>query len=152
MPEQKSCPFCQVDVLRNRMLWQNRWVFVVLSNPNLMPGHLLVIPKRHAASFSELPILLRFYLFWVAMHFQKKVIRECSRFLGMPVGCDLAQHDRSFLTANGISVPDHLHFHVRPRTLNDELYQVSQIHETPLFKRPIPEGELVQYQTLLGGW
>lgn len=49
-----TCPFCKINPDRTKIVEEAEKAFVCLSNPRLMPGHLLVIPKRHAEHLSEL--------------------------------------------------------------------------------------------------
>jgi diadenosine tetraphosphate (Ap4A) HIT family hydrolase len=47
-------------------------------------------------------------------------------------GVDVRQNYRPFLAPSKLKV-DHVHFHVLPRTNEDELYQKSMKHEADLF-------------------
>ena len=76
------CGFCDIDEIKTRKLFDNRKVMVVLSNPRLVPGHLLVIPKRHVEKLSELSNEEKKELFETAIKFQKKIISKYSS------GCD----------------------------------------------------------------
>ncbi|MBW3019040.1 hypothetical protein KY329_02555, partial [Candidatus Woesearchaeota archaeon] len=48
-------------------------------------------------------------------------------------GCDIRQNFRPFLKDSDIKV-SHLHFHLLPRTFEDEYYKVCQVHENELWK------------------
>ncbi|TSC82307.1 MAG: histidine triad (HIT) protein [Parcubacteria group bacterium Gr01-1014_20] len=123
-----TCPFCEVLVSKKeRVLVEKLHVFVMLSDPRLMPGHLLVIPKRHVEKLSELLEAERKELFDVVIEAEEKILREVAS------GCDIGQHFRPFIYQNKLKV-NHLHVHLRPRELKDELYEKSQIYEKDVFK------------------
>ena len=116
-------------------------VYVALSNPRLVPGHLLIIPKRHVERLSLLTTLERKGLFETAIELQEKILNKISS------GCDLTQHCRPFQPQNNLKI-NHIHIHLRPREFKDELYQKSQIFETDMFKE-LPEDEAATFSKLL---
>jgi len=50
----ENCPFCSIDLERTRILDETKNTYVLISNPVLVPHHLLVIPKKHVSKLSEL--------------------------------------------------------------------------------------------------
>jgi len=122
-----DCPFCNIEKEKSRIIKTGNSVFVVLSNPRLMPGHLLVVPKRHVEKLSELKEGEKKELLETVLEFQEKILSNLTS------GCDIRQNCRPFLKQSRVKV-NHLHFHLQPREFKDELYRVSQIHETDLFK------------------
>lgn len=142
--EQKPCPFCNIGQEKNRILKEGRHVIVILSNPRLMPGHTLVIPRRHVSTLGQLKPAERKELFDTAIAFQEKLIQV----MGKGSGCDWSQHDRPFMPTTQLTIPGHLHIHLRPRKWKDRFYRKVSIHETPLFKRP-RRIERERYQKLL---
>lgn len=121
-----------------------RYVYVMPSNPMLVPHHLLVIPKRHV----ELP----WNLTWeerseISNTIINSQIRIVENHQG--AGCDVRQHCRPFLPQSDYKV-DHLHWHILPRLFGDELYQRVQIHEKALFDERMlsPEQMLEEMRTL----
>lgn len=147
MPEQ-NCPFCGIDEERNRILEVCNRVVVILSNPWLIEGHTLVIPKRHAVSLSALTPDERNELFGTAIYFQEKIKRIFSGLWGKPAGCDFLQHDRPFMPTTKISVPGHVHIHLLPRSWEDDYYQKVQKYETSVFQELGLE-EREKFQNLL---
>jgi histidine triad (HIT) family protein len=122
-----NCPFCKIITENSeRIIRQTERVFVVLSNPKLMRGHLLVIPKRHVEKLSELDKEERVELFEEIINIENKIIEKIAS------GCDITQHYRPFIQQNNLKV-DHVHFHLKPREFEDELYKKVQIHEKELF-------------------
>jgi diadenosine tetraphosphate (Ap4A) HIT family hydrolase len=128
------CPFCKINELRNRIIKEKKYVFVTLSNPRLMSGHLLVIPKRHVEKLSELSEEERKELFDTAIEFQDKITSSIS------AGCDLSQHFRPFLPESDLKV-DHTHIHLKPRNFEDEVFHKCNRFEVEMFK-PLADGEV----------
>ncbi len=121
-----NCPFCNI-YKKNIVLEQGKNVFVIFSNPRLMPGHLLVIPKRHVEKISELNSEEQQELLDTVVKFQEKILDKIA------VGCDIKQNYRPFQKKGGLSI-NHLHIHLLPRKLFDELYEKCQKFETNIFK------------------
>lgn len=123
-----GCVFCEI-VEGNKpreIVSETKNFVVILSNPSLMKGHTLVIPKRHVEKLSELKDDEKRELIEEIIKIEEKLLEKFS-------GCDIKQNYRPFLEESGLKV-SHLHFHVQPRELNDELYKNSQIYEKDLFK------------------
>ena len=123
-----TCPFCTINQERNPVIKEKDFVIVIPSNPRLVPGHLLIIPKRHVERLSELNTKERKELFETTVEFQEKIIKTLS------TGCDIRQNYRPFLKEDDIKV-NHLHIHLLPRKFEDELYEKCQIFEIDIFKK-----------------
>ncbi|MFZ1988011.1 MAG: HIT family protein [Minisyncoccia bacterium] len=137
-----ECRFCDIDTTGKQRVYEVRErVVVIFSNPRFMPGHLLVIPKRHVTHLSELSGEERKELFDTAIELQSRILEKAAS------GCDLKQHDRSFLPESDLKV-NHVHLHLQPREPEDELYTEGQIHERKLFK-PLLDEEVEKYKKLL---
>ncbi|PIZ88519.1 MAG: hypothetical protein COX90_04175 [Candidatus Nealsonbacteria bacterium CG_4_10_14_0_2_um_filter_38_17] len=65
-----DCPFCNINKEKTRIIKEGKNVFVVFSNPRLVKGHLLVIPKRHVVKISELNAKEKKELFDTVIEFQ----------------------------------------------------------------------------------
>lgn len=137
-----NCPFCSMDGEKTRVIEERDGILVVLSNPRLLPGHTLVIPKRHVEKIWELNPEERKELFDTAIEYQKKIIERHAK------GCDIRQNYRPFLSQSDIKV-DHIHIHLLPRENEDELYQKSMQFEHDMWARPSPQ-ELEKFVKLLG--
>jgi len=114
---------------------------VTLSDPRLMAGHLLVIPKRHVEKLQELNSDELKEVFDTTLEYQSKIIENVAP------GCDIRQHYRPFLSENDTKV-DHAHIHLHPRKFEDELYTESQQHESKLYKK-LPDKEVESVLNLL---
>lgn len=130
-----DCPFCQIAAGNDPrgILKQGKYTIVVLSNPRLIPGHTLVIPKRHVFRLSELMEEERKELMDTVIYFQEKILSTFAK------GCDITQHYRPFIK-DGWTKVSHLHLHLRPRELEDELYQKVQQFEKQMWQA-LPEEE-----------
>ena len=120
-----DCPFCNIE--KNRILTERKFTRVIFSNPRLMPGHLLVIPKRHVEKLSELSKEEQQELFKTTIEFQEKILAKIAS------GCDIRINYRPFQKQDDLKV-NHLHIHLQPRELFDELYQKCQIFERDVFE------------------
>ena len=136
-----ACPFCEyVLSKKEKMIQEGKNVFVILSDPRLMPGHLLVIPKRHVVKLSELNFEERKEFFDTIIEFQEKVVEKFS------TGCDLRQNYRPFLKEGKLKV-DHVHMHLLPREFEDEYYEKCQFSEKDIFK-DLSDGERKKFSKL----
>jgi 8-oxo-dGTP diphosphatase len=135
-----ACPFCSPDV-NKRLVAERKSVNVILSDPRLMPGHLLVVPKRHVERLAELHDDERDELFRTVIEFQERILKDVA------AGCDIRQHYRPFQEQDRLKV-NHLHIHLQPRELYDELYEKCQISEKRIFK-DLPTEELDRMRKLL---
>ncbi|QQS19977.1 HIT family protein [Candidatus Saccharibacteria bacterium] len=119
-----QCPFCNAH---ERVITENTYAYVLLSNPRKVPGHALVIPKRHVEEPWELMAEERRDIFELLDWVSQKLI---SAKLGD--GVDVRQNYRPFMQKGKLSVR-HIHYHAVPRTQNDYIYQVSETYDSQLF-------------------
>jgi histidine triad (HIT) family protein len=121
-----ECPFCTILTEKNSRLFKEyKYSFLVFSDPRLVPGHLLVIPKRHVEKLSELPEEEKTELFKLVEEYQEKILTTIAS------GCDIRSNYRPFMKQGRLKV-NHLHFHLQPRENEDLLFQGSQRFETDL--------------------
>jgi len=119
----EECPFCSAD---ERIIKENDLAFVVLSNPRKIPGHFLVIPKRHVEKPWELKEKEVKAIFDLVLFTQKKVTEK------LAAGCDVRQNYRPFLKQGKTKI-DHIHYHVLPRDFEDDLYTKVEHREAEMF-------------------
>lgn len=122
----EKCPFCEIKDT-NRILDETDKTLTILSNPALVKGHCLVIPKRHVEKLSELSEEEKEELFSQVIKIQEILLKKFG-------GCDIRQNYRPFRKQNNLKV-DHLHIHLQPRELFDELYKKCQIYEKEIFRK-----------------
>lgn len=119
-----NCPFCNPA---QRVLRENDLASVILSNPRKVPGHFLVIPKRHVEKPWELTKDEIVAVFDLICLIQRKISEKLAE------GCDVRQNYRPFLRQSRLKV-DHIHYHVIPRDFEDAIYSKVEKHETDLFE------------------
>ena len=135
-----ECVFCNFE--EEKILRQSENTITILSNPYLVMGHSLVMPRIHFERLNELSFDLRHELIDEAMLTQDLLIKK----LGAP-GCDLRQNYRPFLHPSRLKV-NHLHFHVLPRWPEDNLYKKSMKYEKGIFTDLNDELALLLMETL----
>ncbi len=123
MPRPQGCPFCD---LGTRVIKENEHANLFLSNPRKVEGHTLVTPKRHIETPWELRDEELVAIFGLIRFAQERLAQMYGG------GSDVRQHYRPHQKQGRIKV-DHIHYHVIPRTLDDELYQKAEVHEVALF-------------------
>jgi histidine triad (HIT) family protein len=129
-----DCPFCQPD---ERVLKSNEHAQILLSNPHKVPGHILVVPKRHIEKPWDLTAEELQAIFDLIFFVEQRIIGKLGD------GVDIRQNYRPFMEQSELKV-DHVHFHVIPRSLHDYIYKVSEQYETELFAELDPvEAEAV---------
>ena len=107
-----DCPFCKINSEKTRILKDKRFVRVIFSNPRLMSGHLLIVPKRHVEKLSELNEEEQKELFETIIEFQEKILSKIAS------GYDIRINYRPFQKQDNLKV-NHLHVHLHPRKLFD---------------------------------
>ena len=135
----EDCPFCN---LKDRLIRENEHVFVLLSNPRKVPGHVLVIPKRHVEEPWELTAEERRDIFALTDDVTKRLVAA-----KLGDGVDMRQNYRPFMQQGKLSVR-HIHFHLIPRMQDDYIYQISEKYDTELFAN-IDESEAKEVTKLL---
>ena len=135
-----SCAFCTKDI-NDRKIEEGKYAFVILSNPRLVEGHLLIIPKRHVQIFSDLTKeeVLKINMFLAK--YQDKVLKHLSR------GTEIRQNFRPFKKDSHTHV-NHFHYHILPREDDDELTKKVDIHRKPFYKE-LEEKERTKITKLL---
>lgn len=113
MSETADCAFCEIVAGRSAasVPFEDTLVLCVMDVHPVNPGHLLVIPKRHATSLDELSEETGAQLFRIGMRMQRAI-----RASGLP--CE----GINFLLADGESAGQdvfHVHLHVVPRLAQD---------------------------------
>lgn len=123
MAAAKECPFCD---LGERIVKENELAQIILSDPHKVPGHFLVMPKRHIEQPWELTHDELTSIFDLIFFIEKKILGKLGD------GCDIRQNYRPFIRQDELKV-DHVLFHVLPRSKDDYLYKVSEQYESDLF-------------------
>ncbi len=107
-----ECLFCGLIEKKANLLFEDEQIFVMLSPQPFAPGHVMVLPKKHAPILDAVPDLTVGSLFKVA----NKV--------GVAVFEALGSHGTNILVQNGAPAGqkhNHAAIHVIPRMENDGL-------------------------------
>lgn len=118
-----DCPFCDA---KDRVLRENEYAQVILSNPRKVPGHFLVMPKRHVEKPWELTPEELQAIFELIFFVEQRVLGNLGD------GVDIRQNYRPFKRQDALK-KNHVLFHVIPRSADDYLYTVSEKFEKDLF-------------------
>jgi ATP adenylyltransferase len=110
-------------------------VFILLNRYPYSPGHLLIAPRAHVASFPALPSTLRDHLFALVQR-GAAALEGVYEPSGLNIGLNLGQ-------VAGAGLPDHLHVHVVPRWAGDTNF-MTVVGET----RVLPEALDQTYEKL----
>jgi len=103
-----DCPFCPVP--HDRVLHERDTAFAIRDGFPVSPGHTLIIPKRHVASFFDVTNAEREDLMSLLEAARDELEREFH-----PAGYNIGINDGA---AAGQTVP-HLHIHLIPRYPGD---------------------------------
>ena len=102
------CPFCSLPA--ERIVQKNEYAVAVRDGFPVSPGHTLIIPKRHVASFFEVTDAERVDLMSLLAAARNDLDRQFR-----PAGYNIGINDG---LAAGQTVP-HLHVHLIPRYAGD---------------------------------
>lgn len=126
LEEDGGCVFCAVpDREPERVLARGELAYVVLNKFPYNPGHLLIVPFRHAGDMEDLTADENAEL-QLLMQRSIRALREESEPHGFNVGMNLG-------AISGAGIPDHLHWHVVPRWGGDTNFMpvVGQVRVLP---------------------
>ncbi|MEX0616249.1 MAG: HIT domain-containing protein [Candidatus Woykebacteria bacterium] len=120
-----DCPFCEFN--EDRVLKEGKHSYVIFSNPRLMPGHLLVITRRHIQRLSQMNNEERDEVLNFVTEFEERILEKLSK------GCDIRQNFKPYVENSKTHIK-HFHFHLNPRVFEDELYEKADVYRKPLYK------------------
>lgn len=138
-----SCPYCTLPEIQDRKIVENELAFAFLGNMPIVPGHTLVVPKRHVAKYEKLT------------EEEMRAIEDLRvKMLGAlsktfeSVGFNFAWNDEKIA---GQSVP-HFHLHILPRKEGDAgiyEYEPRKFLYRPGERKESPEAELKEVSELI---
>jgi histidine triad (HIT) family protein len=123
MPNNTDCPFCNPQ---EHIVKENELAQAMLSDPHKVPGHTLVMPKRHVEKPWELTNEELQAVFDLIFFIEQRYLGELGE------GIDIRQSYRPFLPQDKLKL-NHLTFHILPRSLDDYLHSVSGQYEDGLY-------------------
>jgi ATP adenylyltransferase len=109
------CVFCALleegDPDGERILRRDQVAFAALAKYPYAPGHILVLPTRHAADVEDLTADEQLAISSLVQR-AVRILREVSEPHGFNIGLNLGR-------VAGAGIPEHLHWHVVPRWSGD---------------------------------
>jgi bis(5'-adenosyl)-triphosphatase len=105
-----TCPFCDAEIIRKEEFHATRHFLCFSNHKPVLPGHSLIIPKRHVETILDMND--------EELHELAPLMKKLAAILMKAYGCsgvDIALQDGA---AAGASVA-HLHWHVVPRKAGD---------------------------------
>lgn len=101
----KPCKFCDLEIVTNHSIFENKYFNILLDLEPRVPGHLLVIPKRHIAKAHELSQNEWTELYKVI----PKIVKVFKKFLETDDYIILEKNGK-----NAFQQIPHVHFHLFP--------------------------------------
>jgi ATP adenylyltransferase len=113
--EKNKCPFCEMPAQgpsdETLVLFVNERIAVIMNKFPYNPGHLMVIPRTHAALPKDLSPAV-----WNEINQAIPLVMECIQRSYSPQGFNLGMN---LGQAGGAGIPGHLHWHILPRWVGD---------------------------------
>lgn len=127
-----TCAFCDIVARKAKtaVITKSKYALAFMDKRPVIEGHCLVIPKKHYEALWELPEKELTDFIKLICKVQKLIYDNLNY-----EGADLRQHYRPFLPENEMT-KRHVHFHVIPRTFNDEIFKKSLKHHEALRAKP----------------
>lgn len=133
--ENTYCAFCDHKILDYQKFYEDEYVIGLCTHKPVMPGHVLIIPKRHVPRFEMLSDDEMVYIGRAI----KKIDVAISKAYGTSSYLLLQKNG----TEVGQTVP-HVHFHYMPKKLNENstLNFIYQFYTASFVNGPISSDEM----------
>ncbi len=105
-----SCDFCENPEIDSRVIIENEFAKAFPSIQPIVPGHILIVPKRHAVKFEDLNSKEVESIFELAEIIKKALVKTFNA-----EGFNIAWNENEIA---GQSIP-HFHLHIVPRRKDD---------------------------------
>jgi len=138
-----NCVYCDLSAIRAREITRNKYAWVFPTNIPIVPGHLLILPIRHVANFSDLTSEEKEAIF----DLREKLVPVLKKLFGAE-GFNYAWNEEKIA---GQSVP-HFHLHMLPRKTGDigiTEYEPRKFLYRPGERETTPELELQKIARLI---
>lgn len=119
-----DCAFCNLNP--SEVLKSNGLAMLVLSNPRKVPGHILVLPKRHIEEPWQLTADELTDVFKLIFFAEQRILGNLGD------GVDIRQNYRPYKKQDELK-KNHVLFHVVPRAKDDYIYTTAERFERDLF-------------------
>ncbi len=137
------CVYCTNPEIQNRKIIENELAFVFPTNIPIVPGHVLIAPKRCVAKYEDLNLKEKEAI----EELRVKTIRALEKAFNAE-GFNYAWNENGVA---GQSIP-HFHLHVLPRKAGDEgitEYEPRKFLYRPGSRENSPEKELIEVAELI---
>lgn len=131
-----KCAYCQLPEIKERKITENKLAWAFPTNIPIVPGHILIVPKRCVAALDSLSSEEKIALFDLV----KKIKPALIKLFGAE-GFNYAFNEGKLA---GQSIP-HFHLHMLPRKEGDTgitKYEPREFLYRPGSREPSPEIEL----------
>jgi ATP adenylyltransferase len=113
--EKELCPFCELPAKgvseETLVLFANERLFVIMNKFPYNPGHVMVIPRAHAALPHDLTPAV-----WNEVNQAIPLAMDAVRAAYEPQGFNLGMNSGAVA---GAGIPGHMHWHILPRWAGD---------------------------------
>lgn len=140
---ESSCPFCTGPDVLNRLIITNEFAKAIPTNIPIVPGHVLIVPNRHIATFEEMLPEERDAIFQLRRVLASALVKTFAA-----EGFNYAWNEGE---AAGQGVP-HFHLHMIPRKKGDEgitEYEPRKFLYRPGSREKTPKAELMKIASLI---
>ena len=138
-----NCPYCTLPEIQDRKIVENELAFAFLGNMPIVPGHTLIVPKRHVQKYENLTGAEMKAI----ENLRIRVINALTKTFNVE-GFNFAWNDEKIA---GQSVP-HFHLHIVPRKKGDTgicEYEPRKFLYRPGERENSPEAELKEVARLI---
>lgn len=138
-----NCFYCESSEIQERKITENNFAMAFPTNIPIVPGHTLIIPKRHVARFEEMTADEQ----WAVGDLRTKIMSALEKAF-QAEGFNFAWNDGKIA---GQSIP-HFHLHIVPRKAGDAgvyEYEPRKFLYRPGEREKSPEAELNKVAKLI---
>ncbi len=143
---EKPCVFCTNAEVKNRKITENDLALMFPTNIPIVPGHVLIVPKRCVAKYGDLTLEEK----GAIEKLRVKTTQALQKAFGAK-GFNYAWNENEIA---GQAVP-HFHLHIVPRKEGDEgitEYEPRKFLYRPGSRETTPEKELEKISELIRGY
>lgn len=133
-----DCPFCTNKEVKDRIIIENDFAFAFPTNTPIVPGHILICPKRHIQYYEDTTLEERNAI----EELRVKIKKSLKNVFGTQ-GFNWAWNEEKI---GGQSIP-HIHIHVVPRREGDQ--GIYQYEPREFLYRPSPRSVITPNEELM---
>lgn len=133
-----DCPFCTNKEVKDRIIIENDFAFAFPTNTPIVPGHILICPKRHIQYYEDTTLEEKNAI----EELRVKIKKSLKNVFGTQ-GFNWAWNEEKI---GGQSTP-HIHIHVVPRREGDQ--GIYQYEPREFLYRPSPRSVITPNEELM---